>query len=321
MSQQQPYPNSDPYKSQGRWSAYALVIGLVVLALMGGFALGRGGALGLIPGKGGEVSIAGPRPTGSPIEAVGSMELDPIEAVAQQAEPDTQLGFDPLRPNLDVGYQPSGPTTERGDKMPPEVRAWLEHLERIESERHRMTKAQLSTLLGQMMGMGAGNLADLTAEAMGEEVDPNKNYDPQKKEQLKSGTEKSRQGWKDLVAYFNSKQPPAECVPIKNAYEQCLGETSAMMLSILNELERSQGDPQGAINSLMAMMGTSEGKIDVAANKTDSLVGQICHKYDSYKWFKVSGDIGGGLGSLGLGGLGGLGGGMGGLSDLLGGGG
>ena len=92
-------------------------------------------------------------------------------------------------------------------------------------------------------------------------------------------------------------------------------ETLGGVRDILGELERSQDNPQAALNNLISMMGTSEGKIDVAADKSDSLVGQICHKYETYKWFSVKGDIGGGLGGLGIGGLGGLGG-LGGGLDL-----
>lgn len=320
MSQQPQAGNNDPYKSQGSWSTYALVIGGIVLALMGGFALGRGGALGLIPGKGSEVSVAGPRPQNLDLNVGAGLESLPIEAGAAQSGPDTQLGFDPVRPNLDLGYQPGGPTTEMADKMPPEVRAWLEHLERTESERKRMTMAQMSQAMGLAMSASGAGYQDLIAEAMGEESSSSQSQlqNPEMNAQFKRSAPEMRKGWKDITAYFNSKQPPAECIPIKNAYEQCLGETSAMMLQLIGALESASVDEAGrqqALSTLYSMLGTSQGKIDVAGEKTDSLVGQVCRKYETYKWFKVSGDIGGGLGSLGLGGLGGLD-----LGGLLGGG-
>lgn len=170
-----------------------------------------------------------------------------------------------------------------------------------------MTKSQLGSLLGMMSGMSGGSISDLTAEAFGEESTGQTN-DPSKRQKVEGDTKAKRQSWRDLNAFFNSKQPPAECVPIKSAYEQCLGETSAMMMDILGELDKAQSDPNAAISGLIAMMGTSEGKIDVAAKQSDSLLGRICAKYDTYKWFSLSGDIGGGLGGLGLGGLGDLGG-------------
>ncbi|HXH60944.1 MAG TPA: hypothetical protein VNI20_06260, partial [Fimbriimonadaceae bacterium] len=168
---------------------------------------------------------------------------------------------------------------------------------------------QLGQLVGQLAGAVGGGYGDLTdpfPEDSGKQT--NKNYDPGKRDKLEGDTKDIRKTWKDLDAFFNSKQPPAECVPIKNAYEQCLGETGSMVLDVQKQLENSHDDPQGAINSLISMMGTSQGKIDVAANESDQLVYRICRKYDTFKWFKISSDIGGGL----MGGMGGLLGGLGG---------
>ena len=292
-----PQTQNDPYRAQSRRSGTLLAVGGIMLALMGGFALGRGGVFGGFGQIGGRSQVAD-------LSVPGQSSPVTIEAGGSGVQVPTQVGFDPVAPDLNVGAQPQGPTIQVGDKMPADVRAWLLHLEKTEQQRHQMTTTQLSSLMTQLTGLSGGALNDLTAEAYGEES-TGQNYDPQKREALKGETEAKRTSWRSLNQFFNSKQPPAECVPIKNSYEQCLGETSAMMMDILAQLEKSQEDPQGAINALMGMMGTSAGKIDVAAKQSDGLVGQVCHKYDTYKWFSISGDIGGGLG-LGLGGLGGM---------------
>ena len=294
-----PQPQFDPYQAQSKKSGLMLTVGLVLLALMGGFALGKGGLFG-------RSQVAG-QGAGTDLNVPGQNGGLPIQAGDTGLDIPTELGFEPQRPDLSLGSQPSGPTIQIGDKMPADVRDWLIHLERTESERQRMTKSQLGSLMGMMTGMSGAALSDLTAEAFGEES-TGQNYDPSKREKVAGETKAKRQSWKELNAFFNSKQPPAECVPIKNAYEQCLGETSAMMMDVLGQLERSQDDPQGAINSLMGMMGTSAGKIDVAAKQSDQLVGSVCRKYETFKWFSITGDIGGGLGGLGMGGLGDLGG-------------
>lgn len=301
-------PQVDPYQAQSRKSSTMLFVGLIVLALMGGFALGKGGFLnrsGEIAGEGQRISL----------EASGDSKPVQIQVPEEPLDLPVQLGFDPTMPDLRQGHQPD-PGPQVADKMPQEVREWLLHLERTESERNRMTKAQLGSVLGMMTGFGGGgSLEALANEALTGEEATVQEYDPSKRERAQGETAAIRKSWKDLNAYFNSKQPPAECVPIKNAYEQCLGETSAMMLDILGQLEKAESDPQAALNGLISMMGTSEGKIDVAAKQTDGMVGQICHKYDTWKWFSISGDIGGGLGALG-----GLGGGLGDLGGMLGGG-
>jgi hypothetical protein len=84
-----------------------------------------------------------------------------------------------------------------------------------------------------------------------------------------------------------------------------------MVLEVLDAVEKAGNTEEGsqdALSKLLAMMGTSGDRIDVAGKQADVAVGEICHKYDTFKWFSISGDYGGfgGLGGLGLGGLGGL---------------
>ena len=312
---------NDPYRAQSRRSTTALLVGGVVLALLAGFAFGSSRGFG----RSGDVALQGPQDSGSldlrgalggsSLQQAAGTPQSATQVGAQPGSSDLNLGIEPVSPSLNLGYQPNGPSTQMGDNMPSEVRDWLKHLEKTENQRVGLSRSQLSQLLTQLSGMNSDSIADLTAEARGEESG-NQNYDPKKRDQVEGDTKAKRQAWKDLVKFFNSKQPPAECVPIKNAYEQCLGETSAMMSDILDQLQNSQTDPQGAINKLIGMMGTSTGKIDAAAKQSDRLVGEVCYRYDAFKWFSIASDIGGGLGGLG-GVLGGIGGGLG---DLLGGG-
>ena len=203
---------------------------------------------------------------------------------------------------------PTSAVTEQrdtGPSMPADVKAWLLHLERIEEYRMSMTKEHLAQAIGQMMGSGmAGNLQDAVDEAMyGESPSGGQNYDPSQRAKVQHSTAELRQAWRELNVYFNSKQPPAECVPLKNTYETTLGETSTMMMDILDAIEYSQRDPNGAISKLIQMMGTSKPRIDASAEASDRLLAGICRKYETRKWFKITPDVGGGM----MGGLGGLG--------------
>ena len=321
MSNRNRTNQSDPYRKESRKSTIWLIVGAFALALLGGFALGAGDLLGmgtgsgnvaLIGADGGDQLAQALGDGGSPAALLGGGLGQPLtRQIGKGRAPVAQglsNGYQP--PRLQSRFEPNPARTQQFDKMPTDVRAWLEHLERTEDERVRLSKKQLGEMMGQMMGMGLSGAAfdDLVAEAFGEEsTGTGQDYDPSKRSKVESDARSLRKSWRELNTYFNSAQPPVECVSIKNAYEQCLGETSAMMLDILGALDASHGDPSGAIGTLMQMMGTSEGKIDVAAKQSDRLVRDICRKYETFKWFKVSGDVGGGLGGLGsLGGLGGL---------------
>jgi hypothetical protein len=299
-----PQQQVDPYQAVSRKSGVLLAVGLVALALMAGFAIGRGGLFGRF----GEV--AGPGQS-AVLDVPGQKGDVPIQAADPGLDIPLELGFDPQRPDLSLGAQPAGPTTQVGDKMPQEVRDWLLHLERTERERHRMTKAQMGQAMGLLLGSTASQYKELIGEAYGEESDEQDSHlrNPELHASFTKAAPAMRKGWKDIVSYFNSKQPPAECIPIKNAYEQCLGETGTMMLDVISALEGTgseDADLGAAADKLMGMMGTSSERIDTLGEQTDRLVGRVCDKYETYKWFSISGDIGGGLGGLGLGGLGGL---------------
>ncbi len=302
----------DPYQAQSRKSSAALVVGLIMLAVLAGFALGKGGLFG----RSGEVAGGGQVAN---LSVPGKSNPVQIQATDPGYTIPTQLGFDPATPDLSLGYDPQNPNAQLADKMPPEVRAWLLHLERTERERQRLAKAHIGQALAMLVGSTRSmydDLLDDTSGDMGSEHLEN----PEINRQISGKAPEMRKGWKDLNAFFNSKQPPTECVPIKNAYEQCLDETGSMMRELIDVLEDS-GSPDADLSQLMqrltGMQGQSSERIDTYGQQADSLVGQICYKYKTYKWFSVSGDIGSGLGGPGFGGIGG---GLGDLGGVLGGG-
>lgn len=302
-------PQVDPYQAQSRKSSTLIFVGLVLLALMAGFALGKGGFFS----RSGEIAGHGQR---IDLEAAGKSGQDGLQVPDKPLNVPIQLGFDPSAPDLRQGFQP-GAGPQVADKMPQDVRDWLLHLERTESERNRMTKAQMGQALAVLFGSTRSTYEDLLKDIDGEDAGGQDLQNPELNNQFAKAAPQMRAGWRDLTTYFNSKQPPAECIPIKNAYEQCLAETGSMMVDLIGAIESSR-DPDADFDALLkkvsGMQGTSETKIDQYGLQTDEMVGQICHKYDTWKWFSISGDIGGGLAGLGLGG------GLGGLGGMLGGG-
>lgn len=179
-----------------------------------------------------------------------------------------------------------------GEKMPDDVREWLRHLERTEAERRRLTTSQLGELTAMAFQMkGAGALEALQSVMN----DPEGNQEMElPANKVHESSERLRAKWGTLSDFFNSKQPPAECVSIKNSYEIALRETRAMVLDIMDVLVQAGepgADPQALVAKLMGMKGSS-GTIDEAGKMTDGQVQEICDKYETRKWFYVSGDIG-----------------------------
>jgi hypothetical protein len=180
--------------------------------------------------------------------------------------------------------------------MPPEVRAWLEHLRETESRRQQMVHAQMGQLLTIMaqQSVGGSMVQDLLAELHG--VDTGVASPPA--QSLADDARTLRARWADLDQFFNSMRPPEECAPIRNQYYTALNETGAMITDVLEQLQLAGQDPQAAIAALSGMRNKSS-TIDRAGRETDRLIAEICRKYNESKWFSVEADPAGGMGSLG----------------------
>jgi hypothetical protein len=197
--------------------------------------------------------------------------------------------------------QPSLPATADKRYMPDDVRAWLEHLERIERKRMDMASDQVAKAMEMFVALQAGGslemLQGLADEAMGgPEVSAPERQTPVKEAADTAADIRAR--WRALTTEFNAVQPPAECVPIRNQYDPALRETGAMIGDILGAIESASTNREGALSALMQMRGKSTS-IDKSALATDELIRAICDKYETRKWFDVKGDVGGGLLSKG----------------------
>ncbi|MBS1712870.1 MAG: hypothetical protein JST30_00890 [Armatimonadetes bacterium] len=197
-----------------------------------------------------------------------------------------------------------GPTPFTGDsktikRMPKEVSDWLKHLELCERKRHDLSREAISGLqvMGTMLS-GTGATTEVLKGLLGDDYDMEK---ANPANEVAQSAKDNRDSWRELITFFNSKPPPTECVPTRNAYQQCLTETQAMIGEIQSCLEFDPADTgaaQAAIAKLNRLTGTSAHRIDVAGKQTDNLVQEVCDRYEVQKWFRIEGDVGGGVGGF-----------------------
>lgn len=199
------------------------------------------------------------------------------------------------------------------NKMPDDVRAWLQHLERVERRRRDLAMGQIGTFMASLTTMQMAGAMDMLQDLMGggsgdtfeDPTAEGATQAPDEAVRFHETVVKSREDWRALLEEFASVPPPAECVPIRDAYERALRETSGMMMDLLDAMDRafSSADPQvkqQIVSELNLMKGKSQS-IDEAGRETNRMVQEICDKYETRKWFDVAGDIGGGglLGGFG----------------------
>jgi hypothetical protein len=191
-------------------------------------------------------------------------------------------------PSLQKLGQTGPPTMDKTAErivMPDDIRDWLEHLHQTEIKRVDVTNAQMSqAMVERAKDNATGGYAGLESALNGID-DPNS--------QLKSPVDDLARMVKamhdsiaDIQKKFDDYPTPSECVPIQAAYDQALNEE----VSELGDL----GDHLAAndVAKLQSMQGESNAGIDAAGAKTDRLVGEICEKYQTKKWFSINKDIG-----------------------------
>jgi hypothetical protein len=189
------------------------------------------------------------------------------------------------------------PITAKGPKqMPDDIRAWLEHLERIERKRVELTQAQLVqvTVMGtQLKGLG---IADVLG-GMFEESESTESKPPELRK-AEGTVADVRKPWADLADEFGTLPPPPGCQEVAISYDQALRETGATMGDILDAMNGAMENPQAAIQALQKIRGEHMGSIDESAGRADRGVQAICDAYDTRKWFTIQRDIGGGMPTL-----------------------
>jgi len=190
--------------------------------------------------------------------------------------------------DLEVGGSTGPPVTQVQATrvvMPDDIRNWLEHLHQTEIARVKVTNGGIVDSMVEKEKLSVNGGADAIKDALNGIDDPSSElHSPT--ESLAKMLKKMHDDFADLQKQFDSMPAPEECIPIQSAYDQALAETASELGDLADSLAA------GDINKLQGMKGESTEGIDVAGAKTDRLVGEICEKYNTKKWFDINKDIG-----------------------------
>lgn len=192
--------------------------------------------------------------------------------------------------------------TERIE-MPADVRAWLEHLERIEKEKVVIHEDQAIEMMGMM-----GSIQQQVLGKIGDLADPDSDAVPAAKADEILPIEDLKKPWIELRRKFNDGPPvPEECRALRDRYDDALMQVPGAMADIV-DIAGNLFDPEKGprIRELRDLQRKHKQYIDEPMRQADREVGAICSKYRTRKWFSISPDVslGGALGGFGGGGLG-----------------
>jgi hypothetical protein len=185
--------------------------------------------------------------------------------------------------------------------MPDDVRNWLAHLEKCEMKKRALTKKQseeLTDMIGDLKGAGG-----LTVDDVNSWSDPDSTTLPVI-DKVASIARELQPAWNDLKTYFDSYPPPKECKPIAEAFDdglQSIPDEMQQLDGIVSGLNQTSDQAAGknAREKARAMSRDHRRKIDEPFSRTDQLVGEVCDKYQTRKWFSIDAH-GGNMGILGF---------------------
>ena len=99
--------------------------------------------------------------------------------------------------------------------------------------------------------------------------------------------------WNNLTKQFLARQPPASCVGLHDKYYDFFGKVQQQMLKVQDALSQANnGKTSEMLNTLTSMRGTASADIDMAAQRADEELGDICRTYKMEKTFKIQADSG-----------------------------
>ncbi len=167
------------------------------------------------------------------------------------------------------------------ERMPEDVRKWLEHMKRVDEKRERFNREFAQTLLKSIGKLRPGAFIEES------EADADRARRSGEAGQIVASVDTF---FSDLTREFQNLAPPAECRPIAGKYSSILLETRNILTEVVS------GINGGDTASLEKLQGTSYKRIDASAAETNDHIGALCSKYRESNKYSVFVDKGNSLG-------------------------
>ncbi len=255
-------------RTDGRLRFLSVVVGVAVLAALA-FTLQRAGVLQLF---GGSQAALGKDAGAPPSLALGG-EGGPSVAKPGDAPPSLSLPGDP------------SPSTGRDlQGMPDDVRAWLDHLKRIDRERERLNTELGAEAMGMVASLNPGMFAETEADAAAQD-------DSRRRGTAEGFIQRVNLTFADLTRRFQSVPPPDECRRIAAEYNDALLGTRELMGDLIRALEDL------SIQQAAALEGKSLHRVDRPVQNANELIDSLCKKYDEPNVWHLFVERGSGLSS------------------------
>jgi len=255
-------------RTDGRLRFLSVVVGVAVLAAMA-FTLQRAGVLQLF---GGSQAALGKDAGAPPSLALGG-EGGPSVAKPGDAPPSLSLPGDP-----------SSSTGRDLQGMPDDVRAWLDHLKRIDRERERLNTELGAEAMGMVGSLNPGMFAESEADAAAQD-------DSRRRGTAEGFIQRVNRTFADLTRRFQSVPPPDECRRIAAEYNDALLGTRELMGDLIRALEDL------SIQRAAALEGKSLHRVDRPVQNANELIDSLCKKYDEPNVWHLFVERGSGLSS------------------------
>ena len=188
--------------------------------------------------------------------------------------------------NISAGASPKAvPLMAGKPTMPQDIYDWLDHLRQTEDMKNKLTGEQMSKMMVEFTKLnGLGGAYGM--------LDKKGNLDP---DQLNSPTDTfagkigdMRADWRGVIKFFEAMPPPPECEDLAHTYDQALDEISGEMGDFQDMLSNSGSDSTSMVDKLNKLQGQSTGTIDKYLGVSDDMVSNLCQKYNTKKWFKIT---------------------------------
>ncbi|MER3466421.1 MAG: hypothetical protein C4340_04640, partial [Armatimonadota bacterium] len=170
-------------------------------------------------------------------------------------------------PSLTLPGEPSSGIGRNKQSMPDDVRAWLDHLKRIDRRRERLNEDLAKEAMDMMGSLHPGMFAETESDAATRD-------DSRRRGTAAEFIKRVNETFAALTRDFQNLPPPDECRRIAAEYNDALLGTRELMSDIIRALEEL------SIQRAATLEGKSLSRVDRPVQNANELIEALCKKYE-----------------------------------------